>query len=83
MGRIAVVADRPRPGKEALLLELTREHLPVLREQGRALRTAQSAHTNPALSKMWERYWDACECVPLATIKECGEMFGGFEPVEA
>src|SRR2546427_4343775 len=36
MGQIAVVAYRPRPGKEALLLELTKEHVPILRGQGLA-----------------------------------------------
>lgn len=34
MGLMVIVAYRPRPGKEALLLELTKEHLPILRSQG-------------------------------------------------
>ena len=33
---VVIVAYRPRPGKEALLLELTRQHLPLLRAQGLA-----------------------------------------------
>ena len=33
---IVIVAYHPRPGKEALLLELTRQHLPLLRAQGLA-----------------------------------------------
>lgn len=33
---MVIVAYRPRAGKEALLLELTRQHLPVLRAQGLA-----------------------------------------------
>jgi hypothetical protein len=33
---MVIVAYRPRAGKEALLLELTRRHLPVLRAQGLA-----------------------------------------------
>jgi hypothetical protein len=36
MGRFVIVAYRPRPGKEQRLLELTREHLPILRSQGLA-----------------------------------------------
>jgi hypothetical protein len=36
MGRFVIVAYRPHPGKEQLLLELTREHLPILRSQGLA-----------------------------------------------
>jgi hypothetical protein len=34
MGVLVIVAYRPRPGKEALLLELTKEHVPILRGQG-------------------------------------------------
>jgi quinol monooxygenase YgiN len=34
MGVMVIVAYRPRPGKEARLLELTRTHVPILREQG-------------------------------------------------
>jgi len=42
MGRIAIAAYRPKPGKEELLLALTREHLPILRSQG--LATHRPAH---------------------------------------
>ena len=34
MGIMVIVAYRPRPGKEALLLELTKDHTPILRQQG-------------------------------------------------
>jgi hypothetical protein len=34
MGLFAIVAYRPRPGMEAVLLQLTREHAPILRAQG-------------------------------------------------
>lgn len=102
---MAIVAYRPRPGKEALLMELTRQHLPVLRAQGLAterkayaMRAADgtivevfewkskaaidAAHTNPAVAKMWERYSEACEYVPLKDLKESGDLFAGFEPIE-
>jgi hypothetical protein len=36
MGVMVIVAYRPLPGKEALLLELTKEHVPILRAQGLA-----------------------------------------------
>src|SRR6266404_5000365 len=36
MGRFVIVAYRPHPGKEQRLLELTKEHLPILRAQGLA-----------------------------------------------
>jgi hypothetical protein len=36
IGRFVIVAYRPYQGKEERLLELTREHLPILRSQGLA-----------------------------------------------
>jgi hypothetical protein len=102
---MVIVAYRPRPGKEGLLLELTKQHLPVLRAQGLAtdrpsyaMRSADgtivevfewksqgaidSAHANPIVSKMWERYAEACEYIPLKNLKEAGDLFAGFEPLE-
>jgi quinol monooxygenase YgiN len=101
---MVIVAYRPRPGKEAHLLELTRQHLPVLRAEGLAtdrpslaMRAADgtivevfewksqaaidAAHGNPAVAKMWERYAEACEYVPLKSLKEAGDLFAGFEPL--
>jgi len=36
MGRMVIAAYRPRPGQEEALLQLTREHLPILRSIGLA-----------------------------------------------
>jgi hypothetical protein len=105
MGRMVIVAYRPRPGKEGLLLELTREHLPILRSQGLATdrpscvmratdgtiievfewvskEALRAAHTNPKVQEMWKRYAEACEFVSLTSVKECGDMFAEFDPVE-
>jgi len=105
MGRMVIVAYRPRSGKEAVLLELTKQHCPILRSQGLvtdrpayAMRAADgtiievfewkseeaiaAAHTNPAVLKMWQQYGEACEYVSLTSVKECGDMFAGFEPIE-
>ena len=105
MGIIVIVAYRPQPGKEALLLQLTRDHVPVLRAQGlatdrpvTAMRASDGtivevfewmsheaigqAHSNPAVLKLWERYEEACDIVPLTALKECAGMFAGFEPID-
>jgi hypothetical protein len=102
---IVIVAYRPRPGKEALLLELTKQHVPILRGQGlatdrpvQAMRSADgtiievfewkshaaidAAHTNPVVLKMWERYAEASDYSPLINIKECSDLFAGFEPID-
>jgi hypothetical protein len=104
-GVLVIVAYRPRPGKEALLLQLTREHTPILRGQGlvtdrpayamhaadgtiievfewKSQEAISSAHTNPEVLKLWERYGEACDYVPLTSVQECGEMFAGFAPIE-
>jgi len=105
MGVMVIVAYRPRAGKESRLLELTKEHVPILRGQGLAtdrpayaMRSAdgtilevfewvskqaiEAAHTNPVVLKMWERYAEACEYVPLANVKESSDLFAGFEPID-
>lgn len=41
-----------------------------------------AAHQNPEVQKLWERYGEACDYVPLTSVKECGEMFAGFEPID-
>ena len=101
---IVIVAYKPKPGKEAELLQLTREHVPLLRELGlatdhpvTACRAADgtivevfeweaggiaAAHTHPEVGKLWQRYFEACEILPLNKLAESGEMFAGFTPLE-
>ncbi len=105
MGVIVIVAYRPKPGKQPLLLELTKEHLRILRGEDLATERPSyvmqandgtvievfewksneaiaAAHTNPVVLKMWERYAEACEYVPLASVQECSDIFAGFAPIE-
>jgi Antibiotic biosynthesis monooxygenase len=104
MGRMVIAAYRPKPGGEDALLELTREHVGVLRAEGLvterpayAMRAADgtivevfewkspeaiaAAHQNPQVLSMWGRYAQACEYVPLTSLKEAHEMFAEFEPI--
>jgi hypothetical protein len=41
-----------------------------------------AAHTNPEVLKMWARYAEVCDFVPLITVKECSDLFAGFEPID-
>ena len=43
MGQFTIAVYRPKPGKEAELLQVVREHLPILRKEG--LATDRVAHT--------------------------------------
>jgi hypothetical protein len=102
-GTVVIVAYRPKPGKEAALLALTREHVPLLRADGLATDrppTAclaqdgtvielfewvaggmERAHANPAVAKLWERYAEVCDYVPLASLRETSSLFAAFAPV--
>lgn len=41
----------------------------------------EAAHRNPKVLAMWDKFFTLCDCVPLNTLPEAGEMFAGFEPV--
>jgi quinol monooxygenase YgiN len=41
-----------------------------------------AAHKNPNVLAMWEKFFALCDCVPLKTLPEAGEMFAGFEPID-
>ena len=40
-----------------------------------------AAHKNPNVLAMWNKFFAVCDCVPLKTLAETGEMFAGFEPI--
>ena len=40
-----------------------------------------AAHKNPNVLAMWNKFFALCDCVPLNTLAETGEMFAGFEPI--
>ena len=42
----------------------------------------ERAHTNPVVLKLWERYGDACDYVPLTTLPEASNMFASFTPID-
>jgi quinol monooxygenase YgiN len=104
-GVLVIVAYRPHPGKDALLLELAKQHVPILRGQGlatdrpvQAMRAKDgtiievfewqsqaaidAAHTNPEVLKLWAKYAEVCDYVPLVQVKECSDLFAGFTPVD-
>lgn len=42
----------------------------------------EAAHQNPNVLAMWNKFFTACDCVPLKTLAEAEEMFAGFEPID-
>jgi hypothetical protein len=41
-----------------------------------------TAHKNPNVLAMWDKFFAVCDCVPLNTLPETADMFAGFTPVE-
>jgi hypothetical protein len=41
-----------------------------------------AAHKNQIVWAMWNKFFELCDCVPLKTLAEAGEMFAGFEPID-
>jgi hypothetical protein len=42
----------------------------------------EAAHTNPVVGRMWERYAEVCDYVPIAEVQEAGQLFSSFTPLE-
>jgi hypothetical protein len=101
---IVIVGYKPKPGKEAALRELMREHLPILQRLGLATERASflmeakdgtiievfewrsqaaidQAHTHPEVLKMWGKYAEACDYVPVGQIAEAATLFSAFAPM--
>jgi hypothetical protein len=73
--RLGLATDRPTlamRSKEGIIVE-------VFEWQTGAIATA---HTNPDVLAMWERYAAVCDYVPLHELPEARDMFAQFEPVE-
>jgi quinol monooxygenase YgiN len=104
-GICPIVAYRPKPGKEAELLQLVRARVPTLRQEGlvtdrapvimrakdgtileisewKSPEAIDAAHRNANVLAMWNKFFEVCDCVPLNTLAEAGEMFAGFEPLD-
>ena len=104
-GICAIVAYRPKPGKDEELLQLVRSRVPTLRKEGlvtdrvptimrsrdgtivevsewKSREAIDAAHKNANVWAMWEKFFLLCDCVPLNTLPETGEMFAGFTTIE-
>jgi quinol monooxygenase YgiN len=42
----------------------------------------QTAHENPAVLALWERYAVVCDYVKLPDLAESADLFAGFEPLD-
>lgn len=43
---------------------------------------AERAHDDPEVQRLWARYSDVCDFVPLAELPEASEMFAHFRPLD-
>jgi quinol monooxygenase YgiN len=82
MGRIVIVLYRPKPGKEKVLLEIVKEHVPILRRE--KLATARKAivgrATDGTIVEIFE--WTSREAIQEAhSNKVVGELWERFGEV--
>jgi quinol monooxygenase YgiN len=47
----------------------------------RSHEAVESAHTNPVIQEMWERYAEVCDYVPVTTVAEAAQLFSEFDPL--
>ena len=40
----------------------------------------KQAHTNPVILKMWEKYAEVCDYIPIQQVQEAGNLFSEFSP---
>src|SRR5436305_14869531 len=40
-----------------------------------------AAHKNAIVLAMWNKFFEACDCIPLHKLSESAEMLAGFEPI--
>lgn len=42
----------------------------------------EKAHSSKSVLKLWEKFEEACEYIPITNIEEAKGLFPGFEPVK-
>ena len=42
----------------------------------------EQAHTNAEVQKMWKKYSEVCEYIPIGKVEEAGNLFADFTPFE-
>ena len=41
----------------------------------------ESAHENPAVLEMWQKYAEVCDYIPISKVSEAAQMFSEFTPI--
>lgn len=41
----------------------------------------ESAHSNPTVLAMWQKYSEVCDFIPVSQVNESTQMFSEFEPL--
>ena len=89
-GIIAVVAYRPKAGKDEQLLATDRVPITMRSRGGTIVEVSEwksreaidAAHKNPNVWAMSEKFFALCDCVPVNTLPETANIFAGFTPIE-
>jgi len=70
----SLVTDRPP------VLMAARDGTVVEVFEWRSREAIESAHSDPAILALWERYAAVCDYLPLANLPEASDLFAEFTP---
>lgn len=42
----------------------------------------KTAHGHPTVLRMWERFAEVCDYIPVGQVPEAGQLFSEFAPIE-
>lgn len=48
----------------------------------KSAKAAEDAHSNPAVRELWSRFSEVSDFTTIGSLREAGEPFSHFEPVE-
>lgn len=68
-----LVSDRPP------VLMRARDGTRIEVFEWKSTQAVDAAHANPAIRKLWERFDEVCEYVPLSQLEEAGGPFAEFD----
>ena len=70
-----LVTDRPSimmEAKDGTIIEVF---------EWKSVLAIEQAHSNPVVLKMWERFGEVCDYIPVGQVEEAAQLFSGFIPL--
>jgi quinol monooxygenase YgiN len=79
--RVPILRKEDLVTQRAPMIMRARDGTIVAVSEWKSREAIDAAHKNPNVLAMWNKFFAACDCVPLNTLAEAEGMFAGFEPI--